>query len=259
MDLVFEKYQGTGNDFILLDNRSGAWNNLAISVIQKLCDRRFGIGADGFIKINHSAEADFDVDYYNSDGSKSFCGNGARCAVAFAHTLGFENEKVSFSAIDGMHIAEKQGDLIFLKMKDVSACSLVDTDYFVHTGSPHHIHFVDDVSSFDIFSFGKKVRYSERYQKEGVNVNAVQELTNSAFAIRTYERGVEDETLSCGTGVTAAALALADKNAVLGDFEYQIQTQGGLLAVKFNRTEAGFTNIWLIGPAKQVFRGEMYV
>lgn len=259
MVLAFEKYQGTGNDFILLDNRSGVWSDLSISVIQKLCDRRFGIGADGFIKINQSDAADFEVDYYNSDGSKSFCGNGARCAVAFAHSLGFDNEQVSFTAIDGLHLAEKKEGLIFLKMNDVSQIDLIAEDFFVHTGSPHFVHLVDEVGSFDICTFGKKVRYSERYHDEGVNVNAVQELTNDAFAIRTYERGVEDETLSCGTGVTAAALVLALKHAVMGDVEYQIQTQGGALAVKFHRSEAGFTNIWLIGPAVRVFRGEVYV
>lgn len=259
MDLIFTKYQGTGNDFIMIDNRSGEWNHLSVSDVQKLCDRRFGIGADGLIKINSLEGYDFEVDYYNSDGSKSFCGNGARCSVAFAHELGILKDSVRFMAIDGEHEAVKSSDLVFLKMNDVSSIDTSQKEFVLNTGSPHFIHFTENVSDFDIVAYGKQIRYSETYKKEGINVNAVHQLNENAFEIRTYERGVEDETLSCGTGVTAAALALGEKNAVSGEFEYRVKSQGGNLSVKFTRNQDGFSNIWLIGPAVSVFKGSVNV
>lgn len=259
MSLHFVKYQGTGNDFIMIDNRSGEWNQLAISEIQKLCDRRFGIGADGLIKINSIEGYDFEVDYYNSDGSKSFCGNGARCSVAFAHELGILTDSVRFMAIDGAHEAVKSNGLVFLKMNDVSTIDTSSEDYVLNTGSPHFIHFTDAVAEFDIVAYGKEIRYSEKYRREGINVNAVHQLSPASFEIRTYERGVEDETLSCGTGVTAAALALGEKNGISGEFEYKVKSEGGELAVKFTRDSNGFSNIWLIGPAVSVFKGSVNV
>ncbi|WP_430402395.1 diaminopimelate epimerase [Fluviicola sp.] len=259
MNLHFVKYQGTGNDFILIDNRSGEWDSLSISTIQKLCDRRFGVGADGLIKINSLPGTDFEVDYYNSDGSKSFCGNGARCSVAFAHELGITANAVSFMAIDGMHEAVKKDGLVFLKMNDVSEIDTTQKEFVLNTGSPHFVHFTENVADFDIVAYGKQIRYSDKYKDEGINVNAIHQLEEHAFEIRTYERGVEDETLSCGTGVTAAALALGEKNKVTGDFEYQVKSQGGELSVKFTRTDSGFTDIWLIGPAVAVFKGEVNV
>jgi len=259
MDLQFVKYQGTGNDFILLDNRSGKWDNFPVSVIRKLCDRRFGIGADGLIKINAFPGYDFEVDYYNSDGSKSFCGNGARCSVAFAHELGITADSVSFMAIDGVHEAEKKDGLVFLKMNDVAEIDTSSPEFVLNTGSPHFVHFTENVADFDIVSYGKQIRYSDKYKEEGINVNAIHALNDREFEIRTYERGVEDETLSCGTGVTAAALALGEKNGVSGEYEYRVKSQGGDLAVKFTRNESGFTNIWLIGPAEAVFKGEVNV
>ncbi len=259
MNLRFVKYQGTGNDFILIDNRSGEWDNLSISTIRKLCDRRFGIGADGLIKINTIPGYDFEVDYYNSDGSKSFCGNGARCSVAFAHELGITKDSVSFMAIDGVHEAVKKGGLVYLKMNDVSEIDDSQKEYVLDTGSPHFIHFTENVADFDIVAYGKQIRYSDKYKQEGINVNAIHQLDEHSFEIRTYERGVEDETLSCGTGVTAAALALGKKNQVVGEFEYQVKSQGGELSVKFTNNNPGFTNIWLIGPALSVFKGEVNV
>lgn len=259
MNLRFVKYQGTGNDFIMIDNRSGEWDNLSVSTIQKLCDRRFGIGADGLIKINSVEVYDFEVDYYNSDGSKSFCGNGARCSVAFAHELGFTSDSVSFMAIDGAHEALKKNGLVHLKMNDVAEIDDSQKEFVLNTGSPHFIHFTENVRDFDIVAYGKQVRYSDKYKQEGINVNAIHQLDAHSFEIRTYERGVEDETLSCGTGVTAAALALGKKNEITGDFEYQVKSRGGDLSVKFRNAGTGFTDIWLIGPAESVFKGEVNV
>jgi diaminopimelate epimerase len=259
MNLRFVKYQGTGNDFIMIDNRSGEWDNLSVSTIQKLCDRRFGIGADGLIKINSVEGYDFEVDYYNSDGSKSFCGNGARCSVAFAHELGFTSDSVSFMAIDGAHEALKKNGLVHLKMNDVAEIDDSQKEFVLNTGSPHFIHFTENVRDFDIVAYGKQVRYSDKYKQEGINVNAIHQLDAHSFEIRTYERGVEDETLSCGTGVTAAALALGKKNEITGDFEYQVKSRGGDLSVKFRNAGTGFTDIWLIGPAESVFKGEVNV
>ncbi len=259
MNLRFVKYQGTGNDFIMIDNRSGEWDDLSISTIRKLCDRRFGIGADGLIKINVIEGYDFEVDYYNSDGSKSFCGNGARCSVTFAHELGFTSDSVSFMAIDGTHEALKKNGLVHLKMNDVAEIDDSQKEFVLNTGSPHFIHFTENVRDFDILAYGKQIRYSDKYKQEGINVNAIHQLDAHSFEIRTYERGVEDETLSCGTGVTAAALALGKKNEITGDFEYEVKSQGGDLSVKFRNTGTGFTDIWLIGPAESVFKGEVNV
>lgn len=259
MDLRFVKYQGTGNDFIMIDNRWGEWDDLSISTIRKLCDRRFGIGADGLIKINTIPGYDFEVDYYNSDGSKSFCGNGARCSVAFAHELGITANSVSFMAIDGAHEAVKEDGLVFLKMNDVPEIDDSQKEYVLDTGSPHFIHFTENVTDFDIVAYGKQIRYSDKYKQAGINVNAIHQLDEHSFEIRTYERGVEDETLSCGTGVTAAALALGKKNQVTGEFEYKVKSQGGMLSVRFTNNNPGFTNIWLIGPAVAVFKGEVNV
>lgn len=257
--LNFAKYQGAGNDFILVDNRDGKWNNLTIEQVRRWCDRRFGIGADGLIKLNAKSGCDFEVDYYNSDGSKSFCGNGARCSVAFAKALGVEKEVYSFEAIDGMHEAFIQGASVHLKMKEVSAIEFLGADALLNTGSPHYIHWVDDVQAVNVFREGQTIRYSERFNREGVNVNFIQELGADTLKIRTYERGVEDETLSCGTGITAAALAVAAKNNRVGAGEIAIQAMGGNLSVSFERNPDGtFQNIWLVGPAEYVFEGVIH-
>ena len=201
--MKFYKYQGTGNDFVMLDNRSGKWDNLSIESIQKLCDRRFGIGADGLIKINNAEDVDFEVDYYNSDGSKSFCGNGARCSVAFANFLSiFKNNKTVFTAIDGLHEAEIDGDIVKLKMGDVDSINNDGDDSVLDTGSPHYVKYVRDISNFNVFAEGNSIRNSENYQEKGINVNFVENISDDEIFVRTYERGVEDETYSCGTGVT---------------------------------------------------------
>lgn len=252
--MKFYKYQGTGNDFVMIDNRSGEWDDLSIESIQKLCDRRFGIGADGLIKINSSIDVDFDVDYYNSDGSKSFCGNGARCSVAFAHYLDIIEDKTTFNAIDGIHEAEIRNGIVKLKMGDVKAISEDGNDYVLNTGSPHYVRYVEMLNNYNVYKTGNEIRNSETYKKEGINVNFVEKLSDSELFVRTYERGVEDETYSCGTGVTAAALTFMKNN---NQTFVRVQVKGGNLKVYAEKNGAGFSNIWLEGPAIQVFKGNI--
>lgn len=253
--MEFYKYQGTGNDFVMLDNRSGKWDNLSIESIQKLCDRRFGIGADGLIKINNAEDVDFEVDYYNSDGSKSFCGNGARCSVAFANFLSiFKNNKTVFTAIDGLHEAEIDGDIVKLKMGDVDAINNDGDDSVLDTGSPHYVKYVRDISNFNVFAEGNSIRNSENYQEKGINVNFVENISDDEIFVRTYERGVEDETYSCGTGVTASALTFLQKSNLTS---IKVKTLGGDLKVYAEKNGDSFREIWLEGPAKQVFSGKV--
>jgi diaminopimelate epimerase len=250
----FKKYQGTGNDFIMLDNLSGEYDKLSISDVQLLCDRRFGIGADGLIKINQASAVDFQMDYYNSDGSKSFCGNGARCAVVFAKQLNvFQGNHTTFNAIDGVHSAELiHTSHVRLKMGDVEDFERDGSVYEIHTGSPHYIDF--NKQELGIVDFGKSIRYSKNYNEKGINVNLVQEEAANRIYVETYERGVEDETLSCGTGVTACALAYLDKtNQESGSIE--IRTKGGVLQVDAVRSGNGFSSVYLSGPAEFVFEG----
>lgn len=256
MEIPFVKYQGAGNDFVMVDNRSGKWDHLSLNTIRNICDRRFGVGADGLIKINAHEELDFEVDYYNSDGSKSFCGNGARCAVAFARSKGINTAHVRFQAIDGPHEASQVGGIISLRMNDVSGISKTGKDYELYTGSPHYIRFIDDVNGFPVYKEGYAIRYSEPYNEKGINVNFTQVIGERQLYVLTYERGVEDETLSCGTGVTAAALAYAADKQLFGEQTVAIQTKGGQLQVTFNRHgENEFSDIFLIGPALRVFEG----
>ncbi len=260
MIVHFSKYQGTGNDFIMLDNLSGTYNDLSVEMIQFLCDRRFGIGGDGLIKINSHETADFEMDYYNSDGSKSFCGNGARCSVVYAEKLGVDISNTTFSAIDGLHHASKIGEVISLQMKDVSEISCRGKDFVIHTGSPHYVRFTNDIDSDDIVDFGKEIRFSPEFTAEGINVNLVQVISDKCLIVNTYERGVEDETLSCGTGVTACALAYGFQNNLLGKQVIDIKVKGGELKVSFVQKKKGeFCDIQLIGPGKFVFSGEVNV
>jgi diaminopimelate epimerase len=261
MEIEFRKYQGAGNDFIMLDNFSGKYDDLTLSDIQKLCDRRFGIGADGLIKINNNPDWDFQMDYYNSDGSQSFCGNGARCAVRFVANHLLKKDVFDFLAIDGVHEASVMKENISLEMKDVDLIKTMDSKtYELNTGSPHYILFTDNVESFDIYTFGKEIRYSPSYRQNGINVNAVEERATNSLFIRTYERGVENETLACGTGITAAALAYAQKNKLEGDIKVAIKAMGGDLSVHFHRMENNsFKYIKLIGPANFVYSGYMTI
>jgi diaminopimelate epimerase len=260
MKISFSKYQGTGNDFVMLDNLNGQYDSLTIPQIQLICDRRFGVGSDGLIKINSHNSSDFEVEYFNSDGSKSFCGNGARCSVAFAETLGVNVSDTSFLGIDGLHKASKNQDVISLEMGDVSEITKIENDFVIYTGSPHYIRFIDAINDLDIVQFGKKVRYSEEFKNEGINVNLVEIVNANNLIVNTYERGVEDETLSCGTGVTACVLAFAYQTQLLGEHKVSVKVKGGILSVFFNQETLGkFTTIHLIGPGQFVFSGEINV
>ena len=263
----FWKYQGAGNDFILLDQRQQpAVTPADTQRIARLCDRRFGIGGDGLILLQNQAGYDFEMLYFNADGRESsMCGNGGRCIAAFAHDLGLVDDYCRFLAIDGPHEAristpftgQPTAYWIELKMADVPTIERQDADtYILNTGSPHYVRFVDKVDGLDMVAAGRAVRYSERFQDQGINVNLV-ETTATGLRIRTYERGVENETLACGTGVTAAALAYALRNpATDGAAETVVEAQGGHLAVRFEADGAGFREVWLCGPAVRVFTGE---
>lgn len=259
MEINFHKYQGTGNDFVMLDNLDGKYNHLTVDQIQLICDRRFGIGADGLICINKHENYAFEIDYSNSDGSKSFCGNGARCSVAFATSLGIDCESITFLAFDGEHQAKLTQKTIAIEMQNVIEVKEISGDFELNTGSPHYIRFIENSEIINIVDFGKKVRYSENYQENGINVNLVRQ-NGKHLNVETYERGVEDETLSCGTGVTAAAIACAYKEKQLGFNEYEITVKGGKLKVSFVAEDnLSCTNIWLSGPAEFVFKGTIHV
>ena len=258
MPLQFHKYQGTGNDFIIIDNRKMKFNRGDNALVKNLCDRRFGIGADGLILLQKKEDFDFEMVYYNSDGNESsMCGNGGRCIVEFAKTLGLVKNKAEFYAIDGEHQAEIKQKTISLKMNNVFEVETYDDYCFLNTGSPHYVAFVDDVEKYDVLEEGKKIRNSNRFKKDGVNVNFVERHFDEIF-VRTYERGVEAETFSCGTGVTAAALVASLKNISSTPGTCEIKTLGGNLKVKFKKhSDNSFTDVWLEGPVTFVFKGEI--
>ncbi len=255
MQLHFYKYQGTGNDFILIDNRKNEID-LTGEQIKFLCDRRFGIGADGLMLLELEPGADFKMVYFNNDGNESsMCGNGGRCISAFANKLGVINDRAKFIAIDGIHDAVIHEGFVSLKMNDVKSIEKTDDYFFLNTGSPHYVKFVEDVDHYNVFEEGKKIRYNERFAAEGTNVNFIEKKEDSVF-VRTYERGVENETLSCGTGVTASALVAAINGISSGKNYCKVSTLGGELRVKFDKVlESNFYNIWLEGPAEFVFEG----
>ncbi|HYM92926.1 MAG TPA: diaminopimelate epimerase [Chitinophagaceae bacterium] len=257
MQLHFHKYQGTGNDFILLDNRKNEYSTLTADQIRRLCDRRFGIGADGLIVMNEKPSYDFEMKYYNSDGNEgSMCGNGGRCMIKFAYHLGIHRDLYKFIAADGEHEAEIDADeIISLKMKDVDTIKKLHGDLVLDTGSPHYIKMVPDVMNVDINKKGREIRYSKEFEKNGINVNFVETTeVPSKIIVRTYERGVEDETYSCGTGVTASALVSYHNEIGFNDVE--VKTLGGTLTVEFDRVDdEHYKNIWLCGPAEKVFEG----
>jgi diaminopimelate epimerase len=257
MNLRFHKYQGAGNDFVIIDNRDHKIK-LSETQINRLCNRRFGVGADGLMLLENHPDFDFKMTYFNSDGKEStMCGNGGRCLVAFAKSINLITAKTNFSATDGSHMAIiNDDDTISLQMQDVHDFRIVNTNYYMNTGSPHYVTFRDDISKIDVYCSGKEIRNSAEFAPEGTNVNFV-EIKGEKLFVRTYERGVEDETLACGTGVTAAALSASfysdpDKNS------YDIITKGGNLKVSFKRQEDNtFNDIWLTGPATFVFKGEI--
>ncbi len=253
MKIPFQKYEATGNDFVIIDNREGKYS-FSVPQIKKICDRKFGIGADGLLLIENHPDLDFNLVYYNSDGSPSLCGNGSRAAVKMAYSLGMISDHTSFNAYDGSHEADLLStQIVQLKMNDVKDVKKIGNDLFINTGSPHLIQVVSETKNFPVVEEGRKIRYSEPFQPSGTNANFIQLLPNNTVYVRTYERGVEDETLSCGTGVTAAALA----SSFLGYHSpVSIQTLGGMLSVEFKSSQDGsFTDVYLIGPAKKVFEG----
>ena len=257
MLVQFEKYQGAGNDFIMIDNRSGKYNSLGIDQIKWMCDRHYGIGSDGLILLNESPSADFEMDFYNPDGSKSFCGNGARCVVAFAKALGVHSLTRTFHAIDGIHEYTLEDSSIGIHMRDVNYIEFFGEDSaLMNTGSPHYILLSDDLSTENTLNKGREIRYAAQYKQDGVNVNLVHVTSTHEIDISTYERGVEGETLACGTGATACALFLASRNE-LAQGTVVVNAKGGKLAVRFVRNASGFEQIWLLGPASKVFNGEI--
>jgi diaminopimelate epimerase len=260
MTIKFYKYQGTGNDFIILDNRTNEYSFLREFQIRRLCDRRTGIGADGLMLLNEKAGYDFEMKYFNADGREgSMCGNGGRCIVKFAYHSGIHRMEYKFIAVDGEHEAEIDMEgIVSLKMKDVDKISKKQGDFILNTGSPHYIKLVSDVMDIDVYKKGRDVRYSKDFEEEGINVNFVEQVGDHEIIVRTYERGVEDETYSCGTGVTAAALVCYHNENGYNDV--QVKTLGGNLTVEFDRMEEDrYKNIWLCGPAEKVFEGSVEV
>ena len=259
MQILFYKYQGTGNDFVIINN----WDQIYLTKadtaqVRLMCDRRFGIGADGLILLQQHPDFDFEMIYFNADGQEgSMCGNGGRCIVAFAHYLGLVKEDCRFLAIDGIHEAKiKRENWIELKMSDVNEIEEGEDYYLMDTGSPHFVTFVEDVDDINVVEVGSAIRYSKRFREHGVNVNFV-EKKQQGIEVATYERGVENETLSCGTGVTAAAIAYYLQVPDPTRQKVQIQAKGGKLEVRLEANENHeIKNIWLCGKAELVFEGK---
>lgn len=254
MMLTFYKYQGTGNDFVMVDNRLNTFPKEDTKLVAFLCDRRFGIGADGLILLENDEQTDFKMVYYNADGNQStMCGNGGRCLVAFANHLGVIASRTNFIAVDGLHEASIDNEIVSLQMQNVTTIDVKSKYAFLDTGSPHHVQLVEELSELNVDKEGAKLRYGI-YGEVGSNINFVEQVNDTTFNVRTYERGVEGETLSCGTGVTAVALAMfnAEKVSVK---DININTSGGALQVRFDKTNSGYENIVLVGSAKQVFKG----
>lgn len=256
MNLSFYKYQGTGNDFVMIDNRAKIFPKKEINKILQISDRHFGIGADGVILIENDEKFDFKMIYFNADGSQTFCGNGARCAVAFAKYLKIIQEKTTFLAVDGEHYAEIKDDIISLQMINVDDIKVNENSVFMHTGTQHHVEMVTDLDKYPVFENGKKIRNS--YDFPGSNVNFVQQLNDTTFRVRTYEKGVEDETLACGTGVTAVAIAMHKTNKTKSNI-LSLPVEGGNLEVSFDEKNGVYTNVFLKGPAQFVFKGEIEI
>ena len=256
MQLEFYKYQGTGNDFVVIDDRMRQFDVSDEDKIRSICDRRKGIGADGLILLRNHSYADFEMLYFNADGNLgSMCGNGGRCLVDFAHFLGIIEDDCTFVAIDGLHKAKWTENSVALKMIDVCEFEVNEDFFYLDTGSPHYVQFVKDLENYPVFEQGKSIRYNERFKQNGTNVNFV-EIQGTTCAVRTYERGVEDETLACGTGVTAVAIAahVSGKNL---ENPLLVSVLGGILKVSFEEVDGIYKNVWLTGPVKQVFKGSM--
>jgi len=255
---IFSKYQGSGNDFILVDNRSHSFSDINTSLIARLCDRKFGVGSDGIILIQDHPKLDFEMVFFNPDGSQSFCGNGSRCAAAYANELGIIKNKTNFLAIDGAHEAFIDEQSVRVKMSDCLQPTEMGGGQFIDTGSPHFVKYVSDIKDYPVLKEGTELRNNtELFGEAGTNVNFVEELRKGLIFVRTFERGVENETLSCGTGVTAAAIVYGlDKSLNQVD----IETLGGELRVNFQSSEKNqVTHLYLSGPAEKVFTGEFMI
>ena len=256
--ISFNKYQGAGNDFIIIDNRNGHFNPSDSKLINKLCDRRFGIGADGLILVSGHNGSDYEMKYFNSDGKLgSMCGNGGRCTSHFAMKKGIAGKKQRFQAFDGIHEAHVEINQVRLRMGNVNEYKIVDNNYFIDTGSPHYVVFRNDIDKIDVAREGKELRWSPEFAPGGTNVNFVQ-IIDKGLYIRTFERGVEEETLACGTGVTASAIA----SVLKGHFDthsVNVRTKGGNLKVEFKIKDKKISDIWLTGPATFVFEGKILI
>ena len=254
MEYIFYKYQGTGNDFVIIDNRQKKFSKNNTKLIAQICDRKFGVGADGLLLLEDHSSVDFTMHYYNADGNiGSMCGNGGRCMVHFANYLNIIDSFAVFEAIDGIHEATINKNIVSLSMNDVDTVKISGTHSFVNTGSPHHVQMVSKLESMDVVTLGREIR-TNMYGEAGANINFVERNDDGSFSVRTYERGVENETLSCGTGVTAVALAMFE-NGITNSLTVTLKTLGGNLSVSFVKSESGYESIKLIGPATQVFKG----
>jgi len=259
MNLHFYKYQGTGNDFVMIDNRNLTFPKENTALIAQLCDRKFGIGADGLLLLEPDTETHFKMVYYNADGNQStMCGNGGRCIVAFAKKLEIIEKDTFFTAIDGLHFATIEGDEVALQMKNITQIKQEKNYTFLNTGSPHHVEMVTNIDAFDVYKHGKTLRYSALYGKEGSNINFVEQISEAEFKVRTYERGVENETLSCGTGVTAVAIAM-NVNKLTTKNTIKLQTPGGTLEVSFAKNDSNYEQVFLKGKATFVFEGNILI
>lgn len=257
--IKFYKYQGAGNDFILIDNKKGDFGFPDRDLIEKLCDRRFGIGADGLMLLQQAENYDFEMVYYNADGREgSMCGNGGRCIVAFARDLGIVTHEADFLAVDGEHQATIDQDQVNLGMIDVHLISRDGEAFVLNTGSPHYVKTVEGLANYPVYAEGSRIRNNETYGEKGINVNFV-EADGDGYFVRTFERGVEDETLACGTGATAAAMAMAIQDNKEGELQIPIRVMGGQLLISFYRESNSFTRVFLKGPTQFVFEGVVEV
>nr|WP_121269690.1 diaminopimelate epimerase [Pedobacter schmidteae] len=259
MDIHFYKYQGAGNDFILIDHRMSPLKDIDYDRIKQLCDRRFGIGADGLMFLTAHDDFDFEMHYFNADGRPgSMCGNGGRCIVAFAKYLGVIDRETNFLAVDGPHYAKisAEGNWVDLQMIDIDTINVDGEAYVLNTGSPHYVTQMYDLENYDVFQNGKAIRNNETYKKEGINVNFVEDKGDHLF-VRTFERGVEDETYACGTGVTAVALSMAQHKGQSGHIKTPVKVLGGDLSIEFDYDGKQFSQVFLCGPAEKVFEGEI--
>ena len=259
MKIDFFKYEGTGNDFVIIDNRELTFQKNDKTLIQNICDRKKGVGADGLILLENHDELDFSMIYFNADGSESgFCGNGSRCITHLSNNLNIINDNAKFNAIDGIHESKITNGRISVKMNDILKSEIFKyndkySTTFVDTGSPHLIRIYENIDSIDIVKEARELKLIYSEYTDGLNINFCQ-ISDSKIKLRTYERGVEDETLSCGTGAVASAVFLKDSGLVSND-KIEILMKGGLLSVELNKEKNLFSDIWLSGEVNMVFKG----